>query len=105
LVKLLFLAKIINIMKFELFRNTFEKHLIFSVYDVNAYFPDFDSKRLVEWQKKGYIVKLINKWYYFPLFTKQNNSHLLAANSIYHPSYISLQTALSYYNLIPEFIF
>lgn len=92
-------------MNFELFRNTFESHLIFSTYDVKAHFPGFDFKRLVEWQNKGYIIKLINKWYYFPLFNRQNNSHLLAANSIYEPSYISLQTALSYYGLIPEFIF
>jgi len=92
-------------MNFELFRNTFEKHLIFSTYDVKTHFSGFDSKRLVEWQKKGYIIKLVSKWYYFPLFTNQNNSHLLAANSIYSQSYISLQTALSYYSLIPEFIF
>ena len=59
---------------------------------------------LVRWQKKGYILKLRNRWYAFNDAESSENMEWLAANLIYAPSYISLHTALSWYNLIPEMI-
>ena len=59
---------------------------------------------LVRWQSKGYILKLRNKWYAFNDAESHENIEWLAANLIYAPSYISLHTALSWYNLIPEMI-
>ena len=56
----------------------------------------------MEWQKKGYIVKIRHKWYCFPEFLHQGNAHLLIANTMYSPSYVSLETALSYHGIIPE---
>lgn len=59
---------------------------------------------LVRWQEKGYILKLRNRWYAFNDAESHENLDWLAANLIYSPSYISLHTALSWYNLIPEMI-
>ena len=59
---------------------------------------------LVRWQEKGYILKLRNRWYAFNDAESSENMEWLAANLIYSPSYISLHTALSWYNLIPEMI-
>lgn len=59
---------------------------------------------LVRWQEKGYIIKLRNRWYAFSDAESSENIEWLAANLIYSPSYISLHTALSWYNLIPEMI-
>jgi predicted transcriptional regulator of viral defense system len=59
---------------------------------------------LVRWQEKGYIMKLRNRWYAFTEAERGENLAWLAANLIYTPSYISLHTALSWYNLIPEMI-
>ena len=59
---------------------------------------------LVRWQEKGYILKLRNRWYAFNDAESRENMEWLAANLIYAPSYISLHTALSWYNLIPEMI-
>ncbi len=59
---------------------------------------------LVRWQKKGYLSRLRNKWYAFSDAESYENIEWLAANQIYAPSYISLNTALSWYNLIPEMI-
>ena len=59
---------------------------------------------LVRWQEKGYILKLRNRWYAFSDAENSENMDWLAANLIYAPSYISLHTALSWYNLIPEMI-
>jgi len=59
---------------------------------------------LVRWQSKGYILRLRNRWYVFNDADSHENIEWLAANLIYAPSYISLHTALSWYNLIPEMI-
>ncbi|HUX84013.1 MAG TPA: hypothetical protein VMV20_02185 [Chitinophagaceae bacterium] len=78
---------------------------LISLIDIKMVFPDFDTKRLVEWQKRGLIRKLINKWYLFS--EVQVTGHLLfrIANCLHRPSYISLESALSYYSLIPEAVF
>jgi len=77
---------------------------VFSTTDVEKQFPSMNLMNLVRWQKKGYISKLRNRWYAFNDTESQENIEWLAANLIYAPSYISLHTALSWYNLIPELI-
>ncbi len=77
---------------------------VFSTVDVQKQFPSMNLMNLVRWQKKGYIIKLRNQWYAFNDAESSENIEWLAANMIYAPSYISLHTALSWYNLIPEMI-
>jgi predicted transcriptional regulator of viral defense system len=77
---------------------------IFSTDHIRQYFPTFNSDNLLQWQQKGYIVKLRNKWYCFKEFLAIPDSHYLIANEIYSPSYVSHQQALMFYGLIPEHI-
>jgi len=77
---------------------------VFSVQDVKKQFPSMNLMNLVRWQEKGYILKLRNRWYAFNDAESSENVEWLAANLIYSPSYVSLHTALSWYNLIPEMI-
>lgn len=77
---------------------------VFSTTDVGKQFPSMNQMNLVRWQKKGNIIKLRNRWYVFNDVESHENIEWLAANLIYAPSYISLHTALSWYNLIPEMI-
>lgn len=77
---------------------------VFSVRDVEKQFPSMNLMNLVRWQRKGYILRLRNRWYAFNDAESHENVEWLAANLIYAPSYISLHTALSWYNLIPEMI-
>jgi predicted transcriptional regulator of viral defense system len=87
------------------FRTQLHDFAVFSTRDIQKIFPAFDSKRLVEWQRKGYIQKLINKWY---LFTDIRLNEMLLyriSNCLYQPSYVSLESALSYYSLIPEGVY
>jgi len=77
---------------------------VFSVQDVKKQFPSMNLMNLVRWQEKGYILKLRNRWYTFNDAGSHENMEWLTANLIYAPSYISLHTALSWYNLIPEMI-
>ncbi len=78
---------------------------LFSTQEVLKLYPTFDTRRLVEWQQKNYIQRVANRWYLFrntPL-----DEHLLwwTANRLYQPSYLSLETALSYHGLIPEGVY
>lgn len=65
-------------------------------------FPGFDKRRLVEWQEKGYIKKLRNKYYTFSNRGDDHNFLSFTANQLYRPSYISSETALARYGLIPD---
>lgn len=64
-----------------------------------------DSKRLVEWQERGYIKKIINKWYLFSSVLLTEHLLLRISNCIHSPSYISLDSALSFYHFIPEAVY
>ncbi len=86
------------------FQAKMERFRVFSIGDVEKQFPSMNLMNLVRWQSKGYILKLRNKWYAFNDAESHENIEWLAANLIYAPSYISLHTALSWYNLIPEMI-
>jgi predicted transcriptional regulator of viral defense system len=77
---------------------------VFSVQDVKKQFPSMNMMNLVRWQEKGYILKIRNRWYSFNDAESNENIDWLAANLIYSPSYISLHSALSWYNLIPEMV-
>ncbi|GAB4235468.1 MAG: hypothetical protein Tsb0034_09590 [Ekhidna sp.] len=92
-------------MNYTTFKDRFHIYRIFSVNDIRKSFTDFDSRRLVEWQQKGYILKVINRWYLFADVEVDDNMKLWIANRIYQPSYVSLESALFYYNLIPEAVY
>ena len=81
-----------------------DSHIIFSTQDVLIFDNDFDRRRLNEWQSKGYIKKIIKGYYIFSNKNIDEYILFLAANKIYSPSYVSLETALSFYNIIPEIV-
>lgn len=92
-------------MKFIDFRQQLLSFSLFSLQDIRKIDPDFDSRRLVEWQKAAYIKKVINGWY---VFSGQGVDELfcfLVSNRIYSPSYISLERVLSMHSVIPEGVF
>ena len=88
----------------------FQKKLSFlpiiSNIEIQKAFPNYDRNALTRWQKKGYIEKIRNGYYRFTQSPIAGNADLFfMANQIYHPSYISLQSAFSFYGFIPEGIF
>ncbi len=87
------------------FKDKMEPFRVFSVRDIRKMYPGLNKMNLVRWQHKGYLVKIINGWYCFADNYSNENILWLSANLIYKPSYISLHTALSFYNLIPEAIY
>lgn len=91
-------------MRFLDFKNHFEPFLAFSTQDIRKWDSTFDTRRLVEWQQKGYIHRVVNRWYVFSKTLRQEEL-LIVSNRIYSPSYISLQWAMSHYHLIPEGVY
>lgn len=75
---------------------------VFNSTIVAAYFSNFDTKRFNEWQKKGYIHKLIKGWYAFANTDVSEKTLFRWSNCLRKPSYISLESAFSYYGFIPE---
>ncbi len=87
------------------FYQAFKNFTLFSIQDIQKSFPGFDRKILVDWQKKGYLLKVRNSWYCLAEFSIQESDLFFIANKIYSPSYISLESAFSLYGLIPEGVF
>ncbi len=92
-------------MIFEQFRKIFSDKQIVDLREIRVIFPQFDRRRLSEWQKKGYIQKVINGCYIFADIKIDELFLMRLANTIYPHSYISLETALGYYSLIPESVY
>lgn len=92
-------------MKYLEFKGALKNKTIFTYNDIRKITPSFHRRQLVEWQKSGYITKIRNGHYCFS--DQEKNEQLLFhfANQLYKPSYISLASAMSYYNLIPEAVF
>ena len=91
------MRKIINYLQFY---NQLSPNRVFSRQEAELAFPKFDSRRLFEWKQKGYLIKLTNKWYVFSNVAITDGLNYLISNSICQPSYISLETALYFHQLI-----
>ena len=92
-------------MNYLAFEKSLREFPVFSIKDINKKYPDFDNRRLVEWQQKSYIQKIRREYYCFQERKKDEQFLFFAANKIYSPSYVSMESALAYYNLIPEAVF
>jgi predicted transcriptional regulator of viral defense system len=92
-------------MKFLELKNELKEFPIFSLNDIKNIDPAFHRRRLNEWQDKGYIKKIIRGYYLFSDIGVDEEILFKISNQIYYPSYVSLQSALSYYNLIPESVY
>ena len=92
-------------MQYVQFKNIFKNYIVFSNIEIEKLIGSFNKKNLINWQKKGYIKKVRNNWYCFSDVDYQQSTLNNIANKIYKPSYISLESALSYYAFIPEGVF
>lgn len=92
-------------MRYNEFREALNAYTVFSVNDIRKVESRFNVRRLVEWQGKGYIKKIIRGYYIFANLELDENVLFEIANRIYSPSYISFEMALSYYQIIPERVY
>jgi hypothetical protein len=69
----------------------------------NYHFP---RNKIASLEEEGKIIRLKRSMYVVsPKVTKQLLSAELIANHIYGPSYVSMESALSHYGLIPEHVY
>lgn len=91
-------------MKFEHLQEKIEQAPIFSFNDILKWFPktktDTLKVQLNQWQKKKKIIRLKKGLYYYAKI--EIADLFFIASKLYFPSYISLETALNYYGLIPD---
>lgn len=92
-------------MHFNELRGHFKDFLVFSIRDIKKIDPNFHSQQLSGWQKKCLIKKIISGYYIFSDTPLDESVLFLIANTLYEPSYVSLEMALSYYGLIPEAVY
>jgi predicted transcriptional regulator of viral defense system len=86
-------------------RNELKDFTVFSTKDIIKVDSGFHSQRLSEWQSKKYIQKITKDNYIFADLEISEPVLFIIANKIYNSSYISLEMALSFYNLIPESVY
>lgn len=89
-------------MKYIELLQSFGNNPLISLSEIKKVFPGFHSRRLHEWQQKGYIEKLSNGFYLWTGRPRSEKTLFFFANRIYRPSYISLWSALAWHGLIPE---
>jgi predicted transcriptional regulator of viral defense system len=92
-------------MNYLSFEKAFREFPVFSIRDIKKRFPGIDSRRLFEWQKKGYLHKIRRGYYCFYENIRDEKFLFFTANKIYSPSYVSMESALAYYSFIPERVF
>ncbi|GAF99306.1 unnamed protein product, partial [marine sediment metagenome] len=79
---------------------------VFSVRDAGILLPRQDKRifalQLHQWARKGWICRLKRGLYEMTYPEPAATSDFLVANRLYEPSYVSLETALSHYQILPE---
>jgi predicted transcriptional regulator of viral defense system len=74
----------------------------FNLNDVRKFDPDFRRQQLNDWLGRGYIQSLASGYYLLADRQIDESYLFMLANRIYEPSYISRESALAYYLVIPE---
>ncbi|MEZ4692422.1 MAG: hypothetical protein R2837_00005 [Aliarcobacter sp.] len=89
-------------MFFREFENQIKPLQTFNLNDIRKIEPFFHRTQLNDWILRGYIKPFANGYYILSNTIIDENLLFMFANMIYEPSYISLESALAYYQFIPE---
>lgn len=86
-------------MKINDLREAFREKTVFTSNDVRVVFDEFDRAQMRGWIKAGWVIRLRKGIY----TTEKQVSEMLVANEM-SESYLSLEWALGYYQMIPEVV-
>lgn len=93
-------------MKYERLIDLFADRPFFESIELGVWFPEPKRQiqiRLSRWAHQGKLIQLRKGKYLLPQrYRHQKPSTYFVSNYLYRPSYVSLYSALEYYNLIPE---
>jgi predicted transcriptional regulator of viral defense system len=88
--------------KFRDFQTHVRNLPAFNLNDVRKFDPDFHRQQLNDWLGRGYIQSLTGGYYLLADRQIDEGYRFMLANRIYEPSYISRESALAHYQIIPE---
>jgi len=74
----------------------------FNLNDIRKIDPDFHRPQLSDWLARGFIMPIAGGYYLLADSDINESIVLMLANRIYEPSYISRESALAFYQIIPE---
>ncbi len=89
-------------MKFQAFKKQARALPAFNLNDARKIDPNFHRQQLGYWTEKDFITPLAGGYYIFGDQGINERDLFTLANKLYEPSYISLESALAYYQIIPE---
>lgn len=89
-------------MKFREFETRMRALPAFNLNDARKLDPGFHRQQLNYWQAQGRIRPLAGGYYLLADRALDEKVLFMLANKIYEPSYVSLESALAYYEIIPE---
>lgn len=92
-------------MNFYDFKAKLQKYGVFSFEDIRKIDPAFHRPQLGYWHGQGLVEKIRRGYYVFKDTRFGKPELFLASNRMYDNSYVSLESALSFYGLIPEGVF
>lgn len=81
------------------------KYTVFSYTDIKKIDPGFHRPQLGHWHTQGLVQKLRRGYYIFPNTRLTTSDLFLVSNRLYDNSYVSLESGLNFYGLIPEGVF
>jgi predicted transcriptional regulator of viral defense system len=89
-------------MRFREFESTVKDFPLFNLNDIRKFAPDFHRRQLHTWTRNGFLRPIAGGYYVLAERIIDETFLFMAANLIYEPSYVSLESALAYYQVIPE---
>lgn len=89
-------------MIFKDFKSKIKALPAFNLNDIRKLDPGFHRQQLSYWQMQGYIQPLAGGYYILTGLEINETVLFMLANKIHSPSYVSLESALAYYKIIPE---
>lgn len=93
-------------MRYQELHQYFHKKKFFSLSEIRLVEPDFLHKVNLQNRIQAWYIKQIARWWYvFSDINLDETSLATIATTVYNPSYISMESALRYYDLIPEGVF
>lgn len=92
-------------MRFFEIKEKLKDFIVFSISDIKKIDKSKNFlRRIYEWQDKNYIKRVCKSFYIFSDLEINEQVLFLIVNKIYEPSYVSLESALNFYSLIPELV-
>lgn len=92
-------------MKFRDFRAKVDDLPFFNLNDIRKFDEGFYRQQLSYWVSEGLVRKLAGGFYALAEVEVEEDYLYMLANKVYEPSYVSLESALAFWGVIPETVF